>query len=89
MRIITPGVGFLVLSAWCLGILNSHRRFFLSYVAPVVWNAAIIAAIVATYLVTAEEVALAIALGWGALVGSVLQFLVQLGPVVRRSPASG
>ena len=89
VRIITPGVGFLVLSAWCLGILNSHRRFFLSYVAPVVWNAAIIAAIVATYLVTAEEVALAIALGWGALVGSVLQFLVQLGPVVRRSPASG
>ncbi|MEX1165077.1 MAG: murein biosynthesis integral membrane protein MurJ [Nitriliruptor sp.] len=86
VRIITPGVGFLVLSAWCLGILNSHRRFFLSYVAPVVWNTAIITAMVATYLVTAEEVALATALGWGALVGSVLQFLVQVGPVLRRSP---
>ena len=23
------------MSAWCLGILNSHRRFFLSYTAPV------------------------------------------------------
>ena len=34
MRIITPGVAVLVLSAWCLGVLNSHRRFFLSYVAP-------------------------------------------------------
>ncbi|MEX0835387.1 MAG: murein biosynthesis integral membrane protein MurJ, partial [Nitriliruptor sp.] len=86
VRIITPGVGFLVLSAWCLGILNSHRRFFLSYVAPVVWNTAIITAMVATYLVTAEEVALATALGWGALVGSVLQFLVQVGPVLHRSP---
>ena len=34
-RILTPGIGVLVLSAWCLGVLNSHRRFFLSYVAPV------------------------------------------------------
>ena len=32
------------MSAWCLGVLNSHRRFFLSYVSPVLWNAAIIAA---------------------------------------------
>ena len=28
-----------MLSAWCLGILNSHRKFFLSYAAPVIWNA--------------------------------------------------
>ena len=34
------------MSAWCLGMLNSHRKFFLSYVAPVVWNAAIIGALV-------------------------------------------
>ncbi len=34
MRIIFPSAGLLVLSAWCLGILNSHRQFFLSYVAP-------------------------------------------------------
>ena len=46
MRIVFPGTGILVLSAWCLGVLNSHRRFFLSYVAPVLWNAAIIAALV-------------------------------------------
>src|SRR5215510_5815974 len=31
VRIFFPGVGLLVMSAWCLGILNSHRRFFLSY----------------------------------------------------------
>jgi putative peptidoglycan lipid II flippase len=84
VRIITPGVGLLVLSAWCLGILNSHRRFFLSYIAPVLWNAAIISALVgAALLVTTEEAGLATAMGFGALVGSVLQFLVQL-PTVRR-----
>ena len=47
LRIMFPGIGLLVLSAWCLGILNSHRRFFLSYVAPVVWNFAQIAFAVA------------------------------------------
>jgi hypothetical protein len=30
-------------SAWCLGVLNAHRRFFLSYVAPVLWNLGILA----------------------------------------------
>ena len=40
LRIVAPGLALLVLSAWCLGVLNSERRFFLSYVAPVVWNLA-------------------------------------------------
>ena len=30
VRILFPGAGLFVFSAWCLGILNSHRRFFLS-----------------------------------------------------------
>src|SRR5438309_1776466 len=47
VRIIFPGVGLLVMSAWCLGILNSHRRFFLSYVSSVMWSAAIIGALLA------------------------------------------
>lgn len=84
VRIITPGVGMLVLSAWCLGILNSHRRFFLSYIAPVVWNLAIIGSLLGAVLfVTTEELGLATAMGIGALGGSVLQLLVQL-PTVRR-----
>src|SRR5436305_808390 len=29
VRILFPGAGLLVMSAWCLGILNSHRKFFL------------------------------------------------------------
>jgi putative peptidoglycan lipid II flippase len=83
VRIIFPGIGFLVLSAWCLGVLNSHRRFFLSYVAPVLWNAAQIVAVVAVGFSTSDTRSLAIALSWGVLIGGALQFGVQIGPVRR------
>src|SRR5581483_2879622 len=36
-RILFPGAGLFVISAWCLGILNSHHKFLLSYSAPVFW----------------------------------------------------
>src|SRR5690348_3108506 len=42
VQILFPGAGLLVISAWCLGVLNSHRKFFLSYTAPVAWNLALI-----------------------------------------------
>ena len=83
LRIMFPGVGFLVLSSWCLGVLNSHRRFFLSYVAPVLWNAAQVAAVVAVAIGGSTERTLAEALAWGVLAGGVLQFAVQV-PTVRR-----
>ncbi|MFN2427960.1 MAG: murein biosynthesis integral membrane protein MurJ [Candidatus Binatia bacterium] len=82
VRILFPGTGLLVLSAWCLGILNSHRRFFLSYTAPVTWSAAMIAAML--YFggfVRADD--LAVKLAWASVIGAGLQFLVQV-PVVRR-----
>lgn len=83
VQIITPGIGLLVLSAWALGVLNSHRRFFLSYVAPVLWNAAQIAAVIGAALWGVEGTDLAIALAWGTVVGGALQLGVQL-PTVRR-----
>src|SRR5204862_8019533 len=64
-RILFPGAGLFVTSAWCLGVLNSHRKFFLSYAAPVVWNLAMIA----TLLIAAGRTALngrAMWLGWGS-----------------------
>ena len=82
-RIMFPGVGFLVLSAWCLGVLNSHRRFFLSYVAPVLWNGAQIAVLVALGVRGWGNRDLAVALAWGAFAGGALQLAVQL-PAVRR-----
>jgi len=81
VRILFPGTGILVFSAWCLGILNSHRKFFLSYVAPVVWNAAIIAAALLGRRDDAGRLAVVIA--WGAVAGSALQVLVQLPMVLR------
>jgi putative peptidoglycan lipid II flippase len=82
VRILFPGVGMLVLSAWCLGILNSHRRFFLSYSVGVLWNAAMIAAMLGWGSRSAQD-RLAIIVAWGSVVGSALQVGVQL-PVVLR-----
>ena len=81
VRILFPGTGCLVLSAWCLGVLNSHRRFLLAYVAPVVWNLAIIAALVG-WGGRAEPSRLVVQVAYGAVLGSALQCLVQ-APVVR------
>ena len=44
-RILFPGAGIFVISAWCLGILNTHGKFLLSYLAPVLWNIAMIGAL--------------------------------------------
>lgn len=77
VRIIFPGTGLLVLSAWCLGILNSHGRFFLSYVAPVVSNISVIIALILFRHETNLN-QLAIYASWGLVLGSLLQFLVQL-----------
>ncbi|HET7025734.1 MAG TPA: murein biosynthesis integral membrane protein MurJ [Gemmatimonadales bacterium] len=82
VRIVFPGTGLLVLSAWCLGILNSHRRFFLSYAAPVLWNVAIIATLFVVGGRTGQA-GLAVAAAWGSVVGSALQVLVQMPRVVH------
>ena len=83
VKILFPGAGLLVLSAWCLGVLNSHRRFFLSYTAPVVWNFAIIGALVFFGSRRIGEYPLAEMTAWGSVVGSLLQFGVQLPTVLR------
>ena len=86
VRIITPSLGFLVLSAWSLGVLNAHRRFFRAYVAPVLWNATIIVFLSVAAALGGTELDLARAVALGALVGAVLQFLSQLPAVLRSVP---
>ncbi|HIN77908.1 MAG TPA: murein biosynthesis integral membrane protein MurJ [Gemmatimonadetes bacterium] len=79
VRILFPMTGVLVISAWALTILNSHRRFFISYVAPVLWNVSMIAAMVGSYVyLNLEERDLVVALGWGALAGGILQLALQV-----------
>jgi putative peptidoglycan lipid II flippase len=82
VRVLFPGTALLVMSAWCLGILNSHRRFFISYVAPVVWNGAMIVALIA-FGGTHHNGDLAVVLAWGMVAGSVLQVGIQLPFVFR------
>ena len=82
VRVLFPMTAVLVVSAWALGILNSHRRFFASYVAPVAWNLALITAMVTAgswlgWAAAGREADLAMALAWGGLAGGILQLLVQ------------
>ncbi len=81
VRLIFPGTGVLVLSAWCLGILNSHKKFFLSYAAPVVWNGCIIVALVLARGESQDVIVTWAA--WGSVAGGVAQFVVQLPNVLR------
>ena len=85
VRILFPGTGLLVMSAWCLGVLNSHRRFLLSYTAPVAMNLVQISCLIA-FGGRAIQDQLAIDLGWAYVLGSVLQFLVQLPRVLQLLP---
>src|SRR5262245_29919338 len=84
VRVLFPGAGLFVMSAWCLGVLNSHHRFLLSYTAPVMWNAAMIAALIVGGRSPLPQ--LAIILAWGSVAGAALQFAVQLPVVFRVAP---
>ncbi len=83
VRIVFPMTGLLVLSAWALGVLNAHRRFFLPYGAPVLWSLAQIAGLyLFGWWLHQRGETLAIALAWSALVGAGLQLAVLL-PAAR------
>ena len=82
VRILFPGAGLLVASAWCLGVLNSHRKFFLSYTAPVLWNIAMIAGMIAFGAGRAQN-SLVVITAWASVVGSALQVLIQLPTVLK------
>ena len=81
-RILFPGAGLFVLGAWCLGILNSHRRFFLSYAAPVVWSVVMIVALLA-YGPRRGQVDLAVIVSWASVAGAALSLVAQLPTVFK------
>jgi putative peptidoglycan lipid II flippase len=93
VRILFPMTGFLVLSVWALAILNSHRKFFLPYFAPVLWNAAMIGVLIfsgwhlAAGSLGLKNLALQINLFrtvcWGGVLGGLSQFLIQLPGVMH------
>ncbi|MEM9035276.1 MAG: murein biosynthesis integral membrane protein MurJ [Actinomycetota bacterium] len=85
MRIVAVGTAVLVPSAWCLGVLNSHRRFFVSYVAPVAWNLVQIAVLALVVLRSWTPQGAAEAVAWSLIAAGVAQLLVQLPAVIRVS----
>lgn len=82
VRILFPGAGLLVASAWCLGVLNSHRKFFLSYAAPVLWNIAMIAGMI-VFSRGRTQNSLVVVTAWASVAGSALQVAVQLPTVLK------
>jgi putative peptidoglycan lipid II flippase len=86
VRILFPGTGLLVLSAWCLGVLNSHGRFLLSYMAPMASNVTVIGILIWSGRHLKDD-RLVIPVAWAIVLGSALQFLVQLPSVLKFLPA--
>jgi putative peptidoglycan lipid II flippase len=92
VRILLPMTAVLAVGAWALGILNTHRRFFVAYTAPVAWNVAIIGVALGVggglgWVALGRQTDLVVALAWGALLGSFLQVGVMvpaLIPLVRQ-----
>ena len=87
VRVMWAGLGFIVLSSWCLGVLNAHRKFFLAFAAPILWNAAQIVFAITAWSQNWSDASIAKAAAWGVLVGGILQFIVQIPVVMKVSPS--
>lgn len=89
--ILFPTTAFMVVGAWCMGVLHAHGRFFWPNFAPLFWSVASAGALIA--FVGRVDMDPVYVLAWGVVVGSALQLLVQL-PATRRAlgtlaPAGG
>ena len=82
-RVLFPMTGLMVLSGWCLGVQNSHRRFFWSYASAALWSVAQIALLLWSGKQAESMAQLAWWLAWATLIGSVLQVSAQLPEVFR------
>jgi len=81
VRILFPGAGLLVLSAWCLGVLNAHGRFFLAYASAAFWNVAMISTLLYFGGRSGQE-ELVGWLAWGSVGGCFLQLAAQVPGVM-------
>lgn len=82
-RVLFPMAGLMVLSGWCLGVQNSHKRFFWSYASAALWSVAQIVLLIWWGEQAGSSAQLAWWLAWATLVGSVLQVAAQLPEIFR------
>jgi putative peptidoglycan lipid II flippase len=83
VRAMFPMTALMVLSGWCLGVQNAHRRFFMAYASAALWSLAQIVLLWWGGPRAASLDQLALWLAWGTLAGAVLQVLAQLPEVIR------
>ncbi len=79
-RIMVPYVAVAGVLAFCMGVLNSHRRFFAPAFAPVLLNAGIISGILLSGRLFADPL---YAVSAGVMAGGVLQLALQIPFMVR------
>lgn len=80
--ILFPTMAFMVIGAWCMGILHTHGRFLWPNLAPLFWSVASAGALIA--FVGRVDMDPVYVLAWGVVAGSALQLAVQL-PATRRA----
>ncbi|HET6360427.1 MAG TPA: murein biosynthesis integral membrane protein MurJ [Gemmatimonadota bacterium] len=78
--ILFPTMAFMVIGAWCMGVLHARRRFLWPNLAPLFWSVASAGALIA--FVGRVDLDPVYVLAWGVVAGSALQLLVQL-PATR------
>ncbi len=83
VRITAIGAGVLVIGAWCVCVLNTHQRFFVSYVAPVIWNVTQVAVLIFVVVIGVSDVDRATALAWAVTGGAIAQVLFSVVAVRR------
>ncbi len=89
VRILFPATGFGVMGAWCLGVLNSHRKFLLSYLAPVALNLTVIVIAIWAGKSNSDETHLVIIIAWAFVLGSAITFAIQVPSVLKLLPDFG
>ena len=80
LRVTFPYLGFISLTAFAAGLLNSHHHYAVPAFTPVLLNLCLIAAALWGTPLFAEPV---MALAWGVLVAGIVQWLFQLPALAR------
>ncbi|MBF0290155.1 MAG: murein biosynthesis integral membrane protein MurJ [SAR324 cluster bacterium] len=83
-RLMFPYLIFVSIVAWAMGVLNAEKRFALPAAAPILLNVSIIGA---AFLLSPFLEQPIVGIGWGVLIGGVLQVMLQV-PGLRRLPQS-
>lgn len=77
-KILMPFLLFISIASVFMGILNSHNKFFIPALAPAMFNTAIICTGILIMVFAPGDINKAIIWASGALIGGILQLLIQI-----------